>query len=463
VNLGRLVALVLLVVASLVAGAIVVRSAPGDGLLLGRIGYPGFVGLLVCGLGVLLALALLGVTSRDRGWRGRGARAAIALVAAALTVLAVELAALLAPTHHLMDNPWYLATGEGAIAASRLPFARPPHLEWTGESRGDLAILNDDADPYATTVTYQTDADGFRNSSDRRDADVAFVGDSFTEAGNVDEARTFARLVGADLGTSVRNLGRAGYTAQSELIVLEDYALPASPRLVVWQIAESNDLDEALHFQRWVDKGRPPFKDDPERRPSHVEAWRHRSPTYQLFDQLREPAEWGLQGTFRAADGHTIPIRFLDVPNAHNQPEGHAGWPLLVESYRTGVALARKQNVRVLFVLVPIKLRVFEGLVDLSDRAKRDLPADWVPPRDKTMAVHLQRLFDELGVPFVDANDALHAAAVRGEVVYLPNDTHLSPAGHAIVAQLVVDAVRRDGLLRGASQPPGTTDAAVAR
>src|SRR6185369_5953031 len=133
-----------------------------------------------------------------------------------------------------------------------LPFERPAHLHWEGLSRGDLAILNQDDDPYATRVTFVTDHEGFRNGRDQDRANLVFLGDSLTEAGNLPEDDTFVRRTATAMNTTARNLGRAGYTAPTELIVLRKYGLTCRPRAVVWQIAESNDLVEAVMFQNWL-------------------------------------------------------------------------------------------------------------------------------------------------------------------------------------------------------------------
>lgn len=373
------------------------------------------------------------------------------VVALGAALLLTEATALLAPVRHPMDNPWYLLSGEATIAARRLPFTRPAYLEWTGPSRGDLAILNGDADPFAAVVTFRTDGDGFRNAHDVAAPTVAFIGDSFTEAGNVAEEETFVGIVAARLAIPVRNLGRAGYTAQSEHMVLEDHALPASPRAVVWQVAEANDLDEALHFARWVAKGSPPFRDDPARRPSRLDAWRRRSPIHQLMALLRPPRAWPLEGVFRAADGRRFPVRFLELPGSAQRPRGHAGWSLLADAYRSGVALARAQGVELLFLFVPSKASVLAGVVEPASVELAEARGSASGPPEESLASALRGLLDELGVQLVDATPALRAAAERGTLVYPPYDTHLSADGHGVVGELLCAALVDAGVGRGAA------------
>lgn len=93
-----------------------------------------------------------------------------------------------------------------------MPYERPPHIRWQGRSIGDLALSLRLPDPYAQEVKFNTDAEGFRNSEHLEHADLIFIGDSFTEAGNVPEDETFVRRVAKMTGMSAPNLGRAGYS-----------------------------------------------------------------------------------------------------------------------------------------------------------------------------------------------------------------------------------------------------------
>ncbi|HRK32980.1 MAG TPA: SGNH/GDSL hydrolase family protein [Candidatus Hydrogenedentes bacterium] len=117
-----------------------------------------------------------------------------------------------------------------------LAFVRKPNLTWTRPSY---------TDEFAPVVTYSTDANGFRNPPDIDTADIAFIGDSFTEAGTIPYEKTFARLVESELGKRVVNLGRGGYGPPQELAVLWKYALPYKPKTIVWTLFEGNDIRDS--------------------------------------------------------------------------------------------------------------------------------------------------------------------------------------------------------------------------
>jgi hypothetical protein len=352
----------------------------------------------------------------------------------------------LLPARNQMDNPWYLDVGGGTSASDELPFERPPHLNWTGLSRGDLAFLAGDEDPYARWITFRTDSEGFRNGRDMDKADLVFLGDSYTEAGNIPEEESYAYLVGQRLHLSARNLGRAGYCPPSELVVLNRYGLKCQPKTVIWQIAESNDLPGSLEFENWVAGGRPRFlKNRIVGRATRLEAWKQRSPGYRIFRFLRpaKPGTWNFSGTFKDTAGRSHPIRFFPLPSEAQNADRHPGWAPFAQAIRQGSAICQKNNIRLIILLVPMKFRVMgETRTELNDWTRQWLAGYREMKKESTIAAHLEALCGELGVSFVDATPLLRAHADQGELVYLPFDTHLSPKGHTIIADRLAEAIR---------------------
>ena len=383
--------------------------------------------------------------AEPKGKRGRrvAMRTATAIAAVLVAVGLWELGALLWPSAHALENPWYTMTSaEAMIASDDLPFERPPHFSWTGSSRGDLAYLWGDRDPYAHEVTFQTDFQGFRNSRDIRQADVVFIGDSYTEAGNVDEAETFPRLVGERLGVSVRNLGRAVYAPPHELAVLRKYALPCEPKLVVWQLAEANDLAESLIFQQWREAGRPYLDLTGIGNPTRAAAWKSRSFVYRLWRLVKPPKPYPLTARYRTAAGEDFTLRFLPETFSRDRvPGGHAGTAAFVSALREGAALLRERGIPLIVVYIPMKYRAFSGLVSLDGSFGETVPMEWDVPPEETLGALVHQLCRELDVPLVDTTQALRVRAAAGELVFLPYDTHLSPRGHAVVADLIAEAI----------------------
>lgn len=407
--------------------------------VLGRLNAGQF--FLAVGLTVLfVATSVHAVCPQDKR-RAVAFRIASVMLASMVVLVPWELAAWLLPMRDPMDNPWHLVTGHAAKASEELLIERPPYIKWTGPSRGDLAIVQGDADPYEREVTFQTDYEGFRNSTDIKQAEIIFLGDSYTEAGNVPDDEIFVQRTGRALGVTVRNLGRSSYSPPAELIVLKKHGLKCQPRTVVWQIAETNDLEESQSFQRWQETGRKRSEID-DSWSARAAAWQKRSPSYRVFTLLRRRAPWPLSGTFRTADGQIHPVRFYDKPEAKHQPIRHPGWLVMADSITDAAKLLKQQDIRLIVVLIPMKIRAMGHAIVWSDEAKARLGRNWELSPFNTLATQLGGLCDQLGVTFIDTTPRLRELTTAGELVYLPFDTHLSPQGHAALSELIVDAMR---------------------
>lgn len=122
-----------------------------------------------------------------------------------------------------------------------LSYVRKPNLSWQRQTYPDQ---------FSPVVTYNTDANGFRNPPGVDMAEIAFIGDSFTEAGTIPLEKTFPRLVEQKLGTTIVNLGRGGYGPPQEVAVLWKYAPQYKPKTVVWTLFEGNDIKDAQMYYK---------------------------------------------------------------------------------------------------------------------------------------------------------------------------------------------------------------------
>ena len=409
--------------------------------IFGRFNYVQTLATVVLGCLFVATTVLLFTPARRR--RRRTFRLATVGLTTSVVLLLAEAAAWLLPIPQPEDNPWYLHTaGAGSMMqqSDQLMFERPPHLHWRGLSQGDFATGQGYRDPYARYVTFKTDHEGFRNHTDQDQADVVFIGDSHTEAGNMPEAETFVARTGEALGVSVRNLGRACHGPSEEWILLERYGLKCRPQVVVWQFCDNNDLEEEVLFRWWNDNGRPRIAEF-QNHLTRTDAWESRSPTYRLFRRLRRAEPWEFRGNFQDAGGDQHPMLFEKPPDGTNCPVRHPGWPLMAQTLRKGAEQLKRQNVDLIVIHIPKKIRVMGHSVKFPDYVLRRLPEDWDLNPDQTLASYLDPLCRELGVPFIDLTELLKRFAADGEMVYLPMDSHLSSRGHAVVAEELADAI----------------------
>jgi hypothetical protein len=404
-----------------------------EGTALGRFSYGQLVTLIGIGILVITLSAYVVTPVTDRR------RRAFQLVAVCLGLLGsiglVESTSYLWPISDATSNPWYV---DASPSEEGLPFRRPAGIRWNGYVPGDMTY---GVDSTALRISFNTDENGFRNPRTPEQADVVFIGDSFTEGCSVNEEQCFARLVANELKLTSANLGRSAYSPGPELAVLRHYGIPLNPKTVVWQICEGNDLEDSVTWHYWSLGGSPPFFEEGERnRVTRHEAWKRRSPTWRFYSALRE---WPYEAVFADTSGSEIPIRFYRplLPPYHS-PLNHPGWKVTEESLTTGNALLLERQIRLLVVLVPLKLRVLSPFVEMSSEDQTELFESWTVPPDATWSRFLAQFCARNRIEFLDLSEPLRDAASKGVLVYLPNDTHLSPEGHLTVAQEISNTIR---------------------
>jgi hypothetical protein len=301
-----------------------------------------------------------------------------------------------------------------------LGFRRKPDRHWTGRVAGVDRI-----------VTYRADARGFRNPPGVGDrADVVFVGDSYTEAAQVELEDTFALRVGAATGLRVVNLGRGAYGPQQELIVLRRHGLAFAPRAVVWQLFDGNDLGDAEEFARWRDE-------EPEPAVPLLQRYLHNS----FFRRFLDETVRTKRGEFAAlelGDGRRVALslRYRWQPR---QVETRArGWQETADSLREGARLCRERGIGLCVLFVPTMARVCRDRLTFDGAAERErwLPDD--PPEPLHFGAAVARLCAELGVDLIDMYPTFReAASARPDGIYIPTDEHLDRRGHELVAERV--------------------------
>ena len=313
-------------------------------------------------------------------------------------------------------------------ADDELGFVRKPNLSWRGFIREANRV-----------VDYRTDKNGFRNPSiEQATADVVFIGDSFTEAVEVNENDTFVRRVGAATGLTVVNLGRGGYSPQQELIVLEKYGLSYKPRYVVWQLFEGNDLVEADNFAAW--------KKNPQQQNSSLkDRYFDHSLLTKLLTKTRIMDRSVAWITLHYSDGTRArtPLHYF---YESNQP---AEMPLAMaeinEAIGKGYRLCQSQRIQLLLIFVPTMIRVMEPFVT-AEREEDELRYLRKSTDKKDFSGLTDELCAQLGCTFVDSFAALRQAAeTDNRNLYIPRDEHLDVRGHEVIAKIVVNWIHHSG------------------
>jgi lysophospholipase L1-like esterase len=307
-----------------------------------------------------------------------------------------------------------------------------PHARYQGKVSGNLTTLG--LPPVWRTVDVAYDRNGFRNVEDLTRADIVAIGDSFVEGAETAQDRTTVAALSRLLTLSVANLGQSNYGPQQELVVLERYGLPMSPRVVVWYFFGGNDLRDAGSYESRrasLETLLTPMYTRSFSRNALRAVARLTTPV------RRAPSAFATERAFEfvRSDG-TVETQYLDAPEGDWSPDE---WDIAAAALSRARDLSESRGADFLVVYIPRKLRVYRGHL----RAAPDSLAETWPLND--LPEVMARWTGDRKIAFLDATVPLRAAVAGGESVYLPDDVHWNAAGHRVVAQAVAGQLRAMG------------------
>ncbi len=329
------------------------------------------------------------------------------------------------------------AVTDAFVADAALSFRRPRHVSWTGRVRSDLASAWNVPLAPRKEISFTTDARGFRNMTDRTQADVVLIGDSYVEGWYVSDDQTAANVLEQRLGVPVSNLAVSGYGTLQELEVLRRYGLPMRPRLVAWFFFEGNDLYddqgfedtmlfledhevEDLGFDLGLRFDWPRFRRASLVRNAH--GW-VRQAVHPLVRQPLPPHGWFLDDT---GTRHLLAYHdYAALPFTEYEAERFG---TTKQAIRDGVALGRDLGVVVVPVFVPMKFRVYGRHCTFAAGSQCRQWHPWdLPERFSTFCA-------TEGLECLDLSPLMQAEAAAGRLLYAPEDSHWNEAGHKFVA-----------------------------
>lgn len=397
------------------------RSGRGDYLF----GYYGleeiYVGVPALCAAVLLVVPFLGPSSRRAL---STARIVLSLTMGFGALFAFDLGFAFLLRGAWQPNHWldfaHVSRADN-VADPELGFCRRPHTSWHGY-----------VPEVGREVSYRVDANGFRNPDGLDKADIVFLGDSYTEAAQVEAADTFAARVGEKLGRTVANLGRGAYGPQQERIVLERHAASYEPEVVVWQFFDGNDLVDAEQYARWRAGG--------DSVPVPVMKRYLDNSFFRPWVEATRRSKRGDFAHLTLDDGESIPVTVRYSWKPSQRDDRAAGMEATAQSLREGVAFCRERGIQVLVVVVPVMARVLRQRLRFDDPtdAARFTPED--PARVRDLASGLAETCAGLGVPLLDLH-GVFAAATETDGIYIPRDEHLDVRGHALAAEAIAAAL----------------------
>lgn len=312
----------------------------------------------------------------------------------------------------------------------------PPDLRDYPVHWGDAKFTFD------TLRLWDGSAEGFRTDPPQWPMDIVAVGDSFTFCWTAFED-CWVEQLHRQFGWHVMNLGIPGTGSMSHQLVIDTYAVPMEPRVVVWQWYGNDYMDDYDHarLRGEVEQlGGPPLTVDTVR---DYGALAEYSAVYRLVrDWLDRPADAAeASGEHRrVVNGREVLFNErLDTHDLRYEAVQY-GWDRTLQALEAAHATTASLGADLVIVLVPTKEEVYATWsVDALGEERIAMLA-----RGRTALVEACA---ERGWRCIDPTETFMAAVAGGDTVYNGFDFHLDAAGNRIVARLVGEYLIAEGLL----------------
>jgi hypothetical protein len=316
-----------------------------------------------------------------------------------------------------------------------------------------LTYTNREVEP---VVTVTRDENGFCNlegSYQQPAIDVITLGDSFTVCHAVYPEDTWTSQLAALTGYSTYNLGRGSVGILEYLQILKTFGLQKSPRLVIMNVYEGNDLRDADRYFEYI-QGKISDDDAPlPASPLKLPVVSDYSYAFNLLialagyvQNLLTKRKTSSQTTFKYklsfSTGVTVPFNLEDTDKDEvrfaRRLRDHAvdiGVSATLETaFQEFVTLSRQHN------FVPIVTYTPSAHTAYTDYAIFDDPTltELMPWFSQEQRRFIEEQSQTLGFTFIDLTPALQEAARANEaqrLLYDPRDLHLTVAGHTVIAQ----------------------------
>ncbi len=285
-------------------------------------------------------------------------------------------------------------------------------LGWRMKENVSFDLNCSDASGKPYELRFSTKIFGFRKYPLRREnrRSILFIGDSFTEAVDVSDSKTYYSLVGNKLQTDIFAYGCGGYGSLQEYMILDEYVDSISPNIVVWQFCDNDFIDNyyPLALQRDNKLGGPFLNDDGT-----------------IFHPLSNN-DFGLRsfvhnylllGRWLFDQAYRIEL-YIGLENNIEQIIAKEG--LSQEGFRSSIQITRN-------IMSMVRKRIPRTRIVAFSADDKN------PYYDQFREIALEQ-----GIEFIDGiGSAIRNVEERGVVVRARDKTHWNEAGHSICADLI--------------------------
>lgn len=337
-----------------------------------------------------------------------------------------------------------------------------PHL-WIFKPYTDKVY--DFSDRGVVRVTTSDDI-GFCNAPGIYDAaptiDLLTLGDSFTWCHAVRMADAWPIRLGEITGLRTYNLGKGGIGPFEYVQILKRFGIPKSPRVVVMNVYEGNDLRDATRYQAHHEGrtdeagervGKGGWRDTALGRHSYAFNLVAGGLSRLTSKHVRPRDDQSIDFHYRLVDGDVeVPFNLDhsdedEVMDARRLRAGELDFGLFTEALVAFAALSREHDFTAVLSYSPAAHTAYRDYTVFDDPANKDVLA-WFSAEQRR---YFKRTAAKLGLVFVDLTPHLQAAITSVDperLLYYPTTMHYTAEAHTLVASVLSEALRQRGMAR---------------
>jgi hypothetical protein len=298
--------------------------------------------------------------------------------------------------------------------------------------------------PYRTQSLNLGDI-GFRDIGTRPPFAIVAVGDSYVLCDDVPAEACWLRHLTESTGVSAVTLGVNGYSNLAAGRVLDRYAPPLHPRLVLAGMYP-NDFKDNVNFDRWTRSGSGNFWIWLGERRGRGQVGRslaNYSMLYRMFDGFMRTRG---RSIYKYREGNIDYVYRLDPwwLNLVKDAEDHPGFALMKDAFRVMRQKANAMGSEFAVLLFPTKEQIYWSSAQ-TFAPEKDLDVD------HPLEVVRGFLQGE-GIHYCDLTGPLREEARRGKQLFHRINSHWNDEGNLVGAREIEKCLRAQGLL---PQPTG--------
>lgn len=303
--------------------------------------------------------------------------------------------------------------------------------------------------PYRTS-SYNLGDIGFRDIGNKPPYGIVAVGDSYVLCDDVPAEACWLRHLSESTGISAATLGVNGYSTLAAGRVLDRYAPPLRPRLVLAGMYP-NDFKDNVNFDAWTRSGTENFwiwLGDRRGRGQIGRSLANYSILYRMFDGFMRTRG---RSIYKYHEGNIDYVYRLDSwwLRLVKDAEDHPGFTLMKQAFLKMREDAKKMGAEFAVLLFPTKEQIYwESAQQFSPEKNLDVnhPLEVV-----------RQFLEQEGIHYCDLTGPLRTEAKQGKQLFHRINSHWNDEGNLVGARAIEQCLSAQGLLPPRNGSAGST------